>query len=128
MRRGPGKGWEGGNKKHLTYNFMEGLPYSFCYLSKQNRIKLFSSSNKNNKKIQRKSHINDLLSQIVMLPSISIVILNCDFSSELIMWQQYTLQSYKVWNRCPFHHRCRELDSILIALTAEGFSSGPTPP
>lgn len=36
---GPGEDWKGGNKKHLIYNFTEGSPNSFWYLSKQNWIR-----------------------------------------------------------------------------------------
>lgn len=37
--RGSGKGWKGGNKKHLSFNFTEGSSHSLGYLPKQNRIR-----------------------------------------------------------------------------------------
>lgn len=58
---------------------LSNLQFHFDICLNEIRLgKLFPSSNQNNEEIQRKGQINDLLSQILMLLSTSIVILDCD--------------------------------------------------
>lgn len=64
--RGSGRGWKGGNKKHLSFNFTEGSSHSLGYLPKQNRIRQASFFFKlKPKTFREKSQIYDLLSQNV---------------------------------------------------------------
>lgn len=63
--RGSGRGWKGGNKKHLSFNFTEGSSHSLGYLPKQNRIRQASFFFKLKPKTFREKSQIYLLSQNV---------------------------------------------------------------